>query len=362
MIKIPNRVLTFGDESHVDLHKKFADYFNHYRAVNFNAKKDYDKSVTFEEKGAKLHQAIEAEISKVAGVNSTVLSEAVWKSSPMYRFATFAVVNSLVDMVIPDVINDEYAQFAEVKNGAYGDSFVFDIKSSDLFTITKNGNARRHVTANKQFTGQTSLIPENRSITVSVDWYRVVSGKENLAEYAMKVALSFEAEIAKDIYTVLANTYNTVTANFKEAAFTQDAFRKLASRVAAANGGAKAIAYGTTVALGSVLPTSDYLKMGLGESYVNIGYLPVFLNTPLMAINQKINWTSADYDFAISDNEIFFISPGSQKLVKICFEGETLSVQDGQIANANMEQDITLQKRWKTGIITNAKHGVLHLS
>lgn len=362
MIRIPERVLTFGEESHIDLHKKFADYFNHYRAVNFNAKRDYDSTVTFEEKGAKLHSAIEAEIAKVAGVNGTVLSEHVWKSSPMYRFATFAVINSLVDMVIPDVIADEYGQFAEIKNGAYGDSFVFDIKSSDLFTVSKNGNARRHVAANKQFTGQTSLIPENRSITVSVDWYRVVSGKENLAEYAMEVALSFEAEIAKDIYAALSTSFSKLTANFKEAAFTEVAFRKLAARVAAANGGARTIVYGTNISLGNILPTNDYLKMGLGENYVNVGYLPVFLNTPLMAINQKIDWTSEDYGFALSDNEMFFIASPSQKLVKVCFEGETLTVQDGQLANANMEQNMTLQKRWKAGIVTNSKYGIMHLA
>ena len=353
MIRIPERVLKFSDEEHVDLHKKFVDYFNQYRAINFGSKKDYDTSVSFEEKGTKLHTAIEAEISKAVGSNGTILSESIWKSSPMYRFATFAIISSLVDVVIPEVIAEEYYQFAEVKNGAFGDSFVFDVKSSDLFTVSKNGNARRHIAATKQFTGQVPVIPENRSITVSVDWYRVVSGKENLAEYAMKVALSFEAEIAKDIYAALSSSYSTLTANFREAAFTQEAFRKLANRVTAANGGAKCLAYGTNVALGNVLPTSDYLKFGLGENYTNVGYLPVFLNTPLMVINQKIDWSSIDSGFSLADDEIFFISPGSQKLVRVCFEGET------QLANANMEQDITLQKRFKVAIVSNAKHGIL---
>jgi len=147
MIRIPERVLKFSDEEHVDLHKKFVDYFNQYRAINFGSKKDYDTSVSFEEKGTKLHTAIEAEISKAVGSNGTILSESIWKSSPMYRFATFAIISSLVDVVIPEVIAEEYYQFAEVKNGAFGDSFVFDVKSSDLFTVSKNGNARRHIAA-----------------------------------------------------------------------------------------------------------------------------------------------------------------------------------------------------------------------
>ena len=363
MIRIPERVLSFSDETNISLHRKFADYFNHYKAIRSNSKEDYDKTVTFEEKGKKLHEAIEVEISKVAGVsNGTILTDAVWKSSPMYRYATFAVISSLVDMIIPEVINDQYYQFAEIRNGAFGDSFVFDIKSSNLFVVSKNGNARRHIAANKQFTGQTSLIPENRAVTVTVDWYRVVSGKENLAEFAMKVALSFEEEIAKDVYTALSDSYNALSANFKEAAYTEQAFKKLVNRVTGANGGAKCLVYGTNVALGEILPTSDYLRLGLGETYANIGYLPVFFNTPLMVINQKIDWSSEDYDFNISDDEIFFISPGSQKLVKICFEGDTLTVLDNQLGNANLEQQVTLQKRWKTGIVSNSRYGIMKVS
>lgn len=361
MIRIPENVLKFSNN--IDLFKAWGDYFNHYRAVNFNAKVDYDKNVTFDEKTAKINKAMQAEINKITGfATSDVITENVWRTSPQYRWASFAVINSLVDMVIPDVVADAYGRFSEIRNIGFGDSNVFDIKSSDLFYVTKNGNNRRHVTAQRQFTGQTALIPVNRSITVQTDLYRILCGKEDLASYAMKVALSIEAEIAKDIYSALSSSYSGLTANFKEAAFTQAAFLKLRNRVSAANGGAKTYVYGTEVALSSILPTSDYLKMGLGETYNSVGYLPVYMNTGLIGLSQKINWDSADYDFAIADNELFFIASNSQSLVKVVFEGETISVNDAQLSNANMTMDTSLHKRWAVGIVSNSKYGILRLS
>jgi hypothetical protein len=361
MIKIPDSVLKFSDN--VDLFKAWGDYFNHYRAVNFGAKKDYDTNVSFEEKTTKLNKAIQAEVNKICGFASeSVLTDKVWATNPMYQWAGFAVVSALIDMVIPDVVMDAYGQFSEVRNIGWGDSAVFDIKSSDLFTVTKNGNSRRHVTAQRQFQGQTALIPVNRSITVQTDLYRILCGKENMAEYAMKIALSIDVEIAKDIYAALSNSYGSLTANFKEAAFTQTAFQKLRNRVAAANGGARTYVYGTDVALSLILPQSDYLKLQLGETYNSIGYLPVYLNTSLIALPQKIDWESSDYDFSIADDELFFVASNSQPIVKVVLEGDTITVQDGQFGNANLTMDTTLHKRWIVGIATNAKYGVMKIS
>lgn len=360
MIRIPENVLKFSNN--VDLFKAWGDYFNHYRAVNFSAKVDYDKTMTFDEKSVKLNKAIQAEINKITGFAAdSIISENVWATSPQYRWAAFAVVNTLVDMVIPDVIADAYGRFSEVRNIGYGDSNVFDIKSSDLFYVTKNGNGRRHVTAQKQFTGQTALIPVNHSITVQSDLYRILCGKEDLASYAMKVALSIETEMAKDVYTALSDSYSGISANFKEAAYTQTAFLNLRNRVSAANGGARTFVYGTDLALSTILPTSDYLKMGLGETYNSIGYLPVFMNTSLIGFPQKIDWTSTDYSFALSDSELFFIASNSQSLVKVVLEGQTITIQDSQFANANLTQDMTLHKRWIVGIVSNSKYGIMKL-
>lgn len=358
MARIPNNVVMFANGK-LDLYEAWSDYFNHYRAITFKANVDYDNSISFEEKTKRLHNAIEERIAEIAGVNNTSFSDAVWRTNPNYRWATFAVIGSMIDMVIPDVVANDFMQFAEVRNGGFGDNFVFDIASSDLFIVTKSANGKRHTSAQKQFTGQTVLIPEPRMVTVEEDLYRILCGKRNLAEYTMKCALAMEKELSIDVYKAINDTYATLPANFKEASFTDEGFVKLAQRVQAANGGARCVVFGTKLALSKILPANDYLKMQLGEAYNRMGYLSTFMGVDLFEIPQKIDDTAGDYSFALEDDKLYFISTGVQKLVKIGFEGETITITDGQYANANLTQATTLIKRWGVGVATNAKYGIM---
>lgn len=353
------KTITFSAETEKTLIPAWKDYVNNYRAVNFSTKKDYDNSKTLEEKEVLVNAAIDREIASVMNVDCSFIDKEAYATNPTYQWATFAVVNKLVDMIIPDVVTEDFMNIANTQNIGYGDSASFDIKSGDLFTVTKNGNSRRHVEAQKQFTGQKTVVPTNHTITTEVDLYRVLAGKESLAEYAMKVALSIESEIAIDIMACVKNSFDTLTANFKENAYSEPAFKKLATRVGAANGGAKAVALGTELGLGTVLPTNDYLKMGLGDTYSKVGYLPVFKNVPLIAMAQKIDWASEDYEFALDDQYIYMISPQTQKLVQVVFEGGSLAIADAQFGTANLTQKVSLHKRWAVALITNAKYGIM---
>lgn len=353
------KTVTFSQDGEKNLIPAWKDYVNNYRAVNFSVKKSYDTSKTLDEKEVLVNAAIDREIANLMKVDCSFVDKEAYVTNPTYQWAKFAVINKLVDMIIPDVVREDYMHVANTQTIGYGDSAVFDIKSGDLFTVVKNGNSRRHVEAQRQFTGQKAVVPVNHTITTEVDWYRVMAGKENNAEYAMKVVLSIESEIATDIMAAVKDSFSTLTANFKENAYSEAAFKKLAARVGAANGGAKAVAIGTELGLGTILPTNDYLKMGLGETYAKVGYLPVFKNVPLIALAQKIDWSSADYDFALDDSYIYMISPQTQKLVQVVFEGGTLSIADGQFANSNLTQKVSLHTRYAVALITNAKYGIM---
>lgn len=353
------KTITFSQDGERNLIPAWKDYVNNYRAVNFSVKKSYDTSKTLDEKEVLVNAAIDREIANLMKVDCSFVDKEAYATNPTYQWAKFAVINKLVDMIIPDVVKEDYMQVANTQTIGYGDSAVFDIKSGDLFTVVENGNSRRHVEAQRQFTGQKALVPTNHTVTTEVDLYRVLAGKENHAEYAMKVVLSIESEIAIDIMAAVKDSFSVLTANFKENAYSETAFKKLAARVGAANGGAKAVAIGTELGLGTIMPTNDYLKMGLGETYAKIGYLPVFKNVPLIALAQKIDWGSADYDFALDDSYIYMISPQTQKLVQVVFEGGSLAIADGQFANSNLTQKVSLHKRWVVGLITNSKYGIM---
>ncbi len=103
-------------------------------------------------------------------------------------------------------------------------------------------------------------------------------------------------------------------------------------------------------------------KLGLGETYNSVGYLPVFKKVPLIGLSQKIDWTSEDCDFALPDNFIYFISPGAPKLVKIVIEGGSLSFSDDYASNGNLTQVSSLHKRFGVGLVSNSKYGIMKVS
>lgn len=354
-----NRVV-FSDGVKKDLIPAWKDYVNHYRKETFGKNIVINAGRTLAEKEALVNKLAMSAIEGMANLpQSEFFSDENKINHPNYKFAFFAVVNTLVDIVTPDIIASDFYMFADVKTIGRNESCKFTLKSNDLFEVSVIGNSRRHVNAQRQFIGETTLTPTNHAVTTQVDLYRVLIGEESLAEYAMKIILSIENEIALDIVYAMQNSFDTRTANFKATGFSKEGFKKLATRVAAANGGKKTIAVGTELALMDVLPEKDALTIGLGETYNAIGYLPIFMSTPLIALNQHIDWTSADYDFSISDDFIYFVSPGLQKLVRVIFAGEGLSIMDDEFARGNLVQNATIQKAWATGIVTNAKHAVM---
>lgn len=363
MIRMPNNVKTFAEANgSIDLFTAWEDYYNHYKAEHLGKKTSYDNTKSFAEKTVVLHEAIEKEIAKIAGVNTTRFSDAVWRTNPNYVWATFAVVGNMIDMILPDTIIETFDKFAETKVGGYGDSFAWDIKSSDLFIVTKAGNGKRHAFAQRQYNGQAVLIPENRMITVEEDLYRILAGKRNLAEYATKIAQSMETELSVDVYNAINDTYGSLPATFKEASYTQDTFVTLCQRVTAFNGGAKSVAFGTQLALSKIIPSDNYFKFQLGAEYTRTGYLGTFHGTDMFEIPQKANWSSSTYAMRLDDTRIYIISTSVNKLVKIALEGDTITYVDNMTSNANLTQTQTMHKKWQVGLISNSKFGIIDIS
>lgn len=364
MARLADNIVKFTNESgvEVNLYDKFRDYINHYKAVQFKYPVDYDNSISFEEKNIKINDEIIKAIAKLSGVKTEKFTQSTIQANPLYKWATDAIVNSLIDSILADSIITDFNQFAEIKYGGWGDSFIFDIENSDLFLISKMSNGKRHAFGQRQYMNQESLLPVNRAITVEEDYYRILAGKRNLAQYALKIVMAFEEEMADDVYAAINDTYDTLAANFKEASFTQAGFVQLAERVSAANGGSNCIAFGTKTALSYILPTNDYLKMGNGTEYAKIGYIRDFMGVDTMQLKQKVEWESGDYDFKIDNTRIYFISTNVQKLVKIAIEGDTMSFNTMASDTANLTEVQTIQKRWAVGLITNAKYGIMDVA
>lgn len=373
---IPSNVLKFaGDNS--ALYLQFADYFAHYRSLNDKSAKniEFQKTTTltdgrvvelsFSEKEERLNQALKREILRVAGIAdiSNYPIEA-WASHPTLRWASFAVVNAMIDMILPDTIIDSIGMYSEVRTIGFGDSAAFDVKPRDLFVVSKAGRGKRMGELHKQFQGQVTVIPENHLITVAVNLYRVLAGKESLADFVMKAVRSIETQVSYDAYdafaTAMAAVDNTASTGLRTAGYTQAEFVRLSQTVSAWNGGNRAIAIGTMAALANILPADSNYRYDLESDYVKLGFIRNFQNTDIMVLPQIANY-STPFGLKLSDSYIWFVSPGTDKIIKVVLEGSTLSYSDDPFANANLTQTSSLQKMWGVGVATSAVAGVITL-
>jgi len=60
------------------------------------------------------------------------------------------------------------------------------------------------------------------------------------------------------------------------------------------------------------------------------------------------------FGLKLDNTKLWFVSPSSQKIVKVVLEGNALSYTSDTYANANLIQTSTLIKSWGMGIATNA--------
>lgn len=366
-MKISDNVLNFA-QGKTDVYEAFADYFNHYRAtVLKNNNVTYNNTLSFDEKGAKLHEALKTEIAKVANVASfDQFPLEVWTTNPNLKWATFAVIGAMVDMILPETIIDSIGIYTDVRVGGYGDNFSFDVKPRDLFVISQAGRGKRRSEVRKQFEGQVTVTPIEHDITVQVSLYKVLAGKENIAEFAMKAALSIESQMTLDAY----NTFNTAMANLPTSpvggellisGYSQTTAVSLAQRVTAFNQGQKAVFVGTQLAVQNILPSNSNYRYTLDSEYVKLGYVQTAFGYDVMVLPQVADWTTP-FKTLLDDKKIYVLSPSSQKLVKLCIEGALMTVTDGVYDNANLTQNTTMKKMWQSAIATNAVAGVITLS
>lgn len=368
MIKFPSNVLTFaaGNDEAVALYESFVDYWQHYRHNQGNKNVGFSAELSFDEKESKLNAALKKEILRVAGiVDIQKFPLEQWANHPVIKWAAFAVVSALVDMVLPQSMVENIGAYTDVKVGGFGDSFAFEVKPRDLFVVSKAGRSQRVAQIQKQFNGMVTIIPEPYAVTTGVSMYRVLAGKESLAEFVAKMVRAMEIEMTKQAYTLFNTTAaalsNTASTGLRIAGFTSDSFIDLCQRVSGWNQGAKAVAMGTARALQNVLPTDANYRYSLSDSYVTLGYVPTYATYDLLVVPQVMDWTNP-FASLIDDTHIWILSPSSQKILKLCLEGSTLSNTTDYYDSASLQQTSTIWKSWGLGVCTNSVMGLIELS
>jgi hypothetical protein len=366
MIKVPSNILAFAKD--LTPYEMFVDYWRHYCSLNgaktkrpFQELNSKGQLISFSEKENQMNEALKKEVARISGVSfDASIPAEQWALNPMVSWATFAIVSAMIDMILPDALIDSIGLYTDIRNSGFGDSFSFDIKPRDLFVVSKGGHAQKASEVHKQFETTVTVVPEPHQITVQVALYKVLAGKESLAEFTAKAIKSIEAQMARDAYDAFATAMGNLAlvgaatyAYMQVAGYSQDAMIHLAQRVQAWNGGLKPVLAGTARALRYILPDDGNFRYDIESDLVKVGYVRTISGFDTMVLDQFADWT-VPFSTVLNDANVYFISPGANKLLKLCVEGSTLSNVTQPFDNSNLTQNATFIKMWKAAVATNA--------
>lgn len=352
-----NSVKLFAEENK-ELYTAFKDYRDQWLSENRGVKGKAFSAKSLDDKANVINKLFAEELEKKVPRDGVDLAH--YANSPMVKYFSDAIVDSMIDMVIPDVLNTSVGLIADIKYLDYGDSAKFDMKNNGLFTVAKAGYRQRNTIAQANYGTTVTLTPENHQLTVVTNMYAILADREKLAEYVMKAALSIEAEMLTDIWGTFetAASASTVPSALKVTNFTETSAVQLIQKVEAYNR-AGAVLVGTELALANILPSNSQYRYFLTDEIWKLGHVQQFRNRDVIPVKQIADYKSTNYGLALSDSYIYVMSPAVDKPIKVVV-GSTIAdhTEDG-FFNANLSISHTLNKAWGSACITNAIQGVI---
>lgn len=340
-------IVTFA-AGNTDCYVAFQDYF-------------CNKAVQTSENHEKLNKAFFAEVNAKSGVNAEGLSTEALLSHPSYRWSFFSVTEAVINAILPNILTDTIGLIADLRFVSLGDIVKFKIMPNQFFTVSKGGTGERTIHRQKDFAADVVISPVEHIVTVYVDMYRVMAGKEDIVDFIRRVVLAIEQSMYADILGALTiglaaipqGTYNVT------GAFDMGKLVKMAETVEVYNAGSRPMIVGSATALMKVLPDSTLGYRGNFDA--NGGSIELIKDVYGYDVMRLKNAAAKAGGLVLPDDTVFVVSPAVDKLVKVAVSN-ALTNSNQFYDNADISQNYTMRKNWEAVFATAAKAGVYRIT
>jgi hypothetical protein len=276
------------------------------------------------------------------------------------KVAIFEVMEDILDVLITEGIENQFADFVDYRNVNHGDKPVFMVDDYKLFPVATiaagNNNIRRQTLDRSPFNVSTAY----KGVKFYEDLELFLAGRVDWNKLITKVQKSFNAQIAADIYNAIVAGYSALTAPYTyTGVWDLTQFNTLVTHVEAATD-RQAFVAGTKLALQKATPA--YVAYN-GQAVVdrnNDGFFRVVDGVTMMEIKQA--HTPGTDNFAIANNFLLALPAGEEKIVKLVLEGEPEIKEVTNNANEDDTMEYLFKKKYGVAAITSSKYGVYILS
>lgn len=269
----------------------------------------------------------------------------------------FALIETIVDEVLPVRTIEAYGQFAEIKQFAQGDKPVFIQKVTDASRrrakkfITRVGLAGVYeVFKLDGKTFEIQMAAYGGAAQISIEEF--LDGRLDLAEMIDIVMEGINDRIYEEILKALQGVITSVETPYKaisSGTFDEATFDALLAK--ADSYGGKATIYAPYELAAQIIPDVAWAHDALKVEKSTNGYLRNYKGHNVIILPQV--YTEADFGGALVDTDTAIILPtGMMKPVKIAFEGQTLV---DEWKNRDWSKEIQVYKKVGVGIVTTDK-------
>jgi hypothetical protein len=269
----------------------------------------------------------------------------------------FEILEVAIDSLVTEGLTNQFDDFVEVRNLAWGDSNVFTVDDPELFEVATisdgNGSIRRQRIDNGVFTVTT----KTKAIKVYEELVRYLSGRINWPNLVQKVADSYGAQIKKDIYDALFASYDNLGTDYAvTGSFSETALNTMVAHVEASSG-KEALILGTKAAL--ALCTSAAPSDNMKDTKNNLGFYGTLNGTRMLKIPQAHK--AGTNTFALDDASLIVVPTLNDKMIKLIFEGDSL-IRENMTANADMSIEYEFVKRAGVAVVPASRYGIMKIS
>lgn len=309
------------------------------------------------EKAKLVDTAFFAEMEAKSGVKREGLAPEAWATNPSVKWASFAIVDAVINAILPSVLTPAFGVFMDLRFVGVGDIMKFRVQPNTLYTVSKGGKGERTTFRQKKYAGDVIVAPEEHIVTIYTDMYRVLAGLDSPSEFIRLVVMSVEqdmyAEAVDALVTGLTAVTNgtpyTYTGNFDMAQLLA-----MAERVQVYNQGVRPVIAGTAVALMNVIPDSTSgFRMVSEAAGGSIDFMRNVFGFDVLRLNQA---ASKDGNLVLPNDRLFIISPAQDKLVKGAVSN-ALTNSNQFYDNADISENCTYRKNYAFAYASAAKAG-----
>lgn len=271
------------------------------------------------------------------------------------KTAVFEVMEEILDVAIMEGLENQFAEFVDLRPVAHGDSPVFMIDDYKLFSVATIASGTNAIRRQRLDRSGLRVPTAYKGVKIYEELERFLAGKVDWAKLVAKVQKSFNAQIAADIYAALQAGYGALSAPYKySGTWDLTQFNTLVSHMQAATG-LDAMVFGTKLALQNVAPAYVAYNGQLVADRNNDGYFKVVDGTVLTEIKQS--HVPGTDTFAVSNKDLIVVPNGQEKIIKLVIEGDSEITESNIGDNADESKEFLFKKKYGVGVAAATRYG-----